>query len=453
MSIPLRIPALAMLAALALPAPAMDLMEAWEAARAHDPLGTALEARRAAGAAQRLEGESLWRPQVGLSGTAGAGAGETRMEGARFSAPGFGGSTGAAFATSVNGGTLLRWSISARQPLYSPDRTAQAMQLSLASDAAELAYVEGRQAWMLEVGARYFETVLAERQLALIERQRLAVDRALAEARDRFSLGDLPVTDTHEATARARLLEAQAVQQRNALALARLRLADITGRDAGLSVLPPLRTPALPPGREPWLARAAQDNPALRLRQSRLQSAAQEVARYRAGSDTSIDLVALAGSDRLQGSGDFGTATNLQTQGLIGISISVPLYTGGWRDAKREAAQRALEQAGAELERARREVGQLAQAAWLGVSSGEERLAALSASLVAARARLDATRLGREVGDRNTLDLLNAENDVAAAELSVLQARIDVLMARLQMDALSGQLDENRLSEINALLR
>ena len=93
------------------------------------------------------------------------------------------------------------------------------------------------------------------------------------------------------------------------------------------------------------------------------------------------------------------------------------------------------------------------RAAWLGLTVGAGRIAALAEALKANQARLDATRVGVEVGDRTTLDLLNAANDAANAELALLQARIGSLMDRLRLAALSGQLDEAQLQVVNATLQ
>jgi outer membrane protein len=46
------------------------------------------------------------------------------------------------------------------------------------------------------------------------------------------------------------------------------------------------------------------------------------------------------------------------------------------------------------------------------------------------------------VGHRTTLDLLNANNDAAQAELALAQARIERVMNRLHLAALAGQLDD-----------
>ena len=115
--------------------------------------------------------------------------------------------------------------------------------------------------------------------------------------------------------------------------------------------------------------------------------------------------------------------------------------------------RRLQDKAQAELERARLQVAQMTRHTWMLIQSGQARLSALDEARKASLARLDATRLGRQVGDRTTLDLLNAENDASAAELALLQARVDVLQGQLRLDALAGQLDTSRLQLVNARLQ
>jgi outer membrane protein len=163
--------------------------------------------------------------------------------------------------------------------------------------------------------------------------------------------------------------------------------------------------------------------------------------------------VAQAGRDRLSGNGDFGSASNSASNRMIGLQLSVPLYTGGMRYAREQEALRGIEKAQALADRARQQVEQQTRAAWLGLTVGTSRIAALAQALDSSRARLDGTRLGRQVGDRTTLDLLNAENDAANAELTLLQARIERLMNRLRLAAAAGRLDEVSLQSVNALLQ
>jgi outer membrane protein len=441
----------------ALTAHATDLLQVWQAARQHDPQGRVIDAGRAASAQQRELAASLWRPQLGLSASAGAASANSQMEGAQFAAPpAFPATSGASFATSVNGGTSTRWALNARQPLYNVERQAQRQQLVISAESGEIEWQAAQQDWMLQTTQRYFNTVLAERRLALLQQQQSAVEKALTEAKDRFALGDIPVTDTHEASARARGLQAQALAAASELELARNELSDITGLPGtGLQLQAPARRvqAAVIEPLAHWLALAQQDNPMLKRQQAQAAAAREEIRKHSALGAPTLDLVAQASRERLSGSGDFGSASNTQRQQMIGLSLNVPLYTGGWRNAKEQEALRLEDKARAEVERARQQVGQLTRAAWLGLQSGQARLLALEEALTAQQARLDATRLGRQLGDRTTLDLLNAENDASAAELALLQARIDTLQNRLQLDALVGQLDAQRLQAVNNALQ
>ncbi len=445
----------AVLALCATAAPATDLLQVWQAARQHDPQGAVSEASRAAGASRREQAAALWRPNLGLSASAGWANGQSQMNGAQFSALNSGLSDKANFGTSVNGGTATRWALNAKQPLYNPERRAQSAQLDIAAQASEHEWQLAQQDWMLQTTHRYFDVVQAERRLAVVLQQQQAVDKALTEAKDRFKLGDAPVTDTHEAQARAQALAAQAIAARNELDMARQVLADVTGLPVQTLQLQAPGRAAVAGTTEPladWLQRAEQNNPMLKMQQAQAEAAQQDIEKHRAVASPTLDLVAQASRDRLSGSGDFSAASNTQSQQMVGVMLNVPLYTGGWRSAKLQEATHLHDKARAELARSRQQVGQMTRAAWQAVQGGQARLAALDAARTASQARLASTQLGRQVGDRTTLDLLNAQNDASAVELAWLQGQIDTLIAQLRLHAMAGQLGEAQLQTVNAAL-
>jgi outer membrane protein len=436
-------------------AQAADLLDAWRAAQGADMQYAAARAARQAGEARREQGASFWRPALQLSGSVGVANGETSISGARFSAPGFGTVDGANFDTSVTGGTATSWALRARQPLYSRERDANKRQLELSADVAELDWRAAEQALVLRVAERYFDVALASEALRVLRRQQEAVERSLVEARDRFKLGDAPVTDTHEAAARAQSIRAEVLAAQSQLTLKQAALNDITGW-TGTPVRP------LAPGDhgwqqelaglDHWLAAAMGGNLQLRMQAAGIDVARQEAAKYSAEAAPTLDLVASVGQDRLSGSGDFGAAVNSSGNASIGIQLNVPLYTGGWRTARQDESLRLAEKAVADREHQAQQVAQQTRAAWLGLTVGGSRAAALSEALVASRSRLEATRIGRQVGERTTLELLNAENDAAMAELALQQARVALLLDRLRLAALAGQLDEAQLRAVNASL-
>jgi outer membrane protein len=440
-------------------AAATDLLEVWRAAAQNDKTYAVDNAAHAAAQPRRDQAAALWKPRVGLTASVGMATSETDAQGAQFSAPGLGRSNGVAFSTSVTSGTSGRWAIAAAMPLYNPERRAQQQQLNLSADGAELEWQAAAQTLMLRTAERYLDLALAEEAVRVLKRQQDAVQRAATEAQDRFKLGSTPVTDTHEARARLAGLRAQVLAAETDLQLKRNLLADSTGLPptALVSQLPagPGRDVASGPTLgplDPWLSQAQSSNPAIRSQLLAVELAKQEAGKFSRRSSATLDLVAQAGRDRLSGSGDFGSASNTGTHRMIGVQLSVPLFTGGYRSAKETESLRLVDKAAAELERTRLQVAQQVRAAWLGLSVGAERVRALDEGLTASLSRADATQTGRDVGQRTTLDVLNAENDAAAARLTLAQGRVALLLDRLRLAALVGQLDEAVLRSANGEL-
>ena len=450
-----RLSSALLVAALCTPAAhALDLLQTWEQARQHDPQMQVVQATRSSVQAFEAQAQSLWRPVVMGSATVGAMSADTRTTGAQFAVGGLTPTSGS-FATSASAATSTRWSLQAKQALYSPERQAQQAQLQQAAGVAEWRADLAHQQFMLLTVQRYFQVLLADRQQQVLKNQHAAVQRSLTEARDRFAIGDLPVTDTHEAAARASGLQAQWLAADSELQMARQVLVESTRLpiealkpQAPKTAEPVTASPSL----DQVMVQVREANTGLRLKKAQWEVARQEVKKHEARGGVTLDLVAQAGRDRWSGDGDFGPASNTQSQQMLGLSMNLPLYTGGYRSAKLQEAVSAQAQAEAEYELAVQQTQQQARSVWLALQTGPARLSALQAAWKASTARLDATRLGRQVGDRTTLDLLQAENDAAQAELAWLRAQTELLQTRLQLDALSGSLSVTSLQAINALL-
>ena len=434
------------------PAFALDLVESWQAAIQHDREFAVARAASLTAQPRRDQANALWRPRVTLTATGGVASSETQTQGAQFETPAFGRSNDVAFSTSVNNGTLGRWAVTAQQPLYNPERRAQQHQLDLSANLAELEWQAAQQSLILRTAARYFDVALAQETVRVLQQQRDAVERATTEAQDRFKMGSSPVTDTHEAQARLAGIRAQVLAAESDLKIKQGLLADSTGLPAaGLSTRLPRAQANIQAQRalEVWLDDTTARNPQLRMQLLAADMAQADAKKYSLRSSASVDLVAQAGRERLSGSGDFGNASNTATNRMVGLQLSVPLFTGGYRSARETEALRLADKAQAEAERTRQEVAQQTRAAWLGLQVGAERVQALDEALKAGTSRRDATQVGRQVGDRTTLDVLNAQNDTAQARLAVSQARVALLLDRLRLAALAGQLDASALQAVN----
>ena len=433
---------------------ALDLLQTWEQARQHDPQMQVVSATRLSVQAYEAQAKALWRPVLMGNASVGAMSADTSTQGAQFAVGGQLPMPGS-FATSASAATSTRWSLQAKQALYSPERQAQQAQLQKAASVTELRADLAQQQFIQLTAQRYFNLLLAERQQQVLKNQYAAVSRSLNEVKDRFALGDLPVTDTHEATARATGLQAQLLAAESDVQVARSVLAESTRLSADAlkpqapkAELALTAVPALTQVQE----QVRQANTGVLLQKAQWDVAKQELKKHERSGGVTLDLVASAGRDRLSGEGDFGPSSNTQSQQMLGLSLNVPLYTGGWRSGKLQEAESAADKASAEYDLALQQAQQQARAVWLSLQTGPARLAAMKASWQASAARLDATRLGRQVGDRTTLELLQAENDAAQAELAWLRAQTDLMLTRLQLDALTGAMSVQSLQALNAHL-
>jgi outer membrane protein len=186
---------------------------------------------------------------------------------------------------------------------------------------AELDWQAAAQTLMLRTAVRYLDLALAEEAVRVLKRQQDAVQRAATEAQDRFKLGSIPVTDTYEARARLAGLRAQVLDAETDLQLKRNLLADST---------------RLPP--------------------TELVTQLPAVSGRTVVSASTVGPLDPWLSQAQSGSGDFGSASNSGTIRMIGIQLSVPVFTGGYRGAKEAESLRLADKAAAKLERTRQQV-------------------------------------------------------------------------------------------------
>lgn len=430
---------------------AQDLLAVWRAAAGHDQRLAVARAEHDVSQTLREQADALWRPQISLSLAAGAGASESAMRGAHFEAPGMGSMDGARFATSVTPGLATRVALVAQQPLVNRARDARQAQLQGAADMGDAAWRAARSQLMLTTAERYLALAMADERVRVSRGQVAALARARTEAHDRYQMGAAPITDTHEADAALASVRAGAAAAALDASVRRQQLVGSTGLAEPRARLP-LRAPHASDGMEHWVRLAEADNPRLRLLAQAVTVAEQKLREQSASGGATLDLIAQAAHERVGGSGSFGAARNRQFNGMLGVQLNIPLSTGGMRQAQEREAAGQLARARAELDLAREETRQQVRAAWLGLQTGLVRITALQQGLKASSARLDATRLGREVGDRTLLDVLGAENDHAQAQLTLAQALGEQSLGWLRLAALADRLDEGSLAEVDALL-
>ena len=437
-------------------AQAFDLLEAWQAARTQDPLFASARASANAGRTKSLQAEALNKPQLTLNAGAAGVSSDNKITDARFSNAQFAGGASSNngttdFRTKTDGGLDLNLNLRAEYPLYDALRSGSAKQLNKQAALAEVQLVAESQLLMLRVSQAYFDVLLAKDNLATFKAQQAAVTEALASAKARFAEGDVAVIDTHETQARFDLLASQVLEAESNLQLAREALGDLTGnRDAALAALPgKIDFQRYVSGdMQSWLTRAQSNHPQVYAQQLAQEIANAETAKFKDRYSPVVNLVAQAGGERLQGLGN-GDADLTNRQASLGVQVTVPLYSGGMRDARYQEAVALEEKALSQTDAARQRAARDARTAWMAVTVGQGQVKALEQAVRSAEIKLDSTKLGRDVGDRTTLDVLNSEQELHNTRLALARGRYQVLQALLNLSASAGELNEARLQEIN----
>lgn len=345
-------------------------------------------------------------------------------------------------------------SLTLTQPIYRKQNLETLAQARLIVLQAEQQLKLAEQQLLLRVAQAYFAVLQAQDNLATARAQKQAFAEQLAQARRAFEVGAATIVDSHEAQARYDLAVAQEIAAANDLEVKRRTLERLINRD--MPRLAVLKDPVTLPTPNPaaidaWVRMAEEQSLAVLISQTALEIARREVERQKGGHYPTLDLTAQY-SDTRRTSTPLGTGTINHKNGTISLEFNLPLYQGGGTTARVREAAANLERARFELDNARREAALQARQAYLGVVSGQARAKALEQALVSNEAQLRSTRLGLEVGVRTRVDLLNAEQQRFTTLRDLAAARYQVLLEGLKLKAAVGQLSEDDLQAIDALL-
>jgi len=129
----------------------------------------------------------------------------------------------------------------------------------------------------------------------------------------------------------------------------------------------------------------------------------------------------------------------------IGATLSVPIYQGGRASATVRKSKESLGQARIDADVNRDRVRQAVAAAWAQYVASQETVAAGREVVAAARLALNGVTEERNVGQRTTLDVLNAQADVTNAQINLIGAQRDVVVASYAILSAIGRLSATQL--------
>lgn len=418
---------LAVAAALSMPvvpALAIDLLQAYDAALKNDPTYRAAYYTQQAGRENRILGRSQLLPS--LQGSYSASQNRTTLE--------VGGQTGPRDYTSRSATVQLR------QPIFSLDAFARYKQGVAQSNYAEAIFDSQSQEVIIRVTTAYAEVLFKEYQLALANVER----DALVEQRNSndllFKKGEGTRTDTLETQSRLDLAEAQLLEAQDGLASAKDSLAGIVGMP--VDKINHLREDFRASSSdlkdyESWKQMALAQNPDIKASAQTVEINKQEVNKQRAGHLPRVDAVGTYGKSSSE---SISTFNQDQTVRSIGFQLNVPIFNGGATSAAARQAVANHEKAKADLQAQTDKVLIELRKNYNAVVSGVSRTDALIKAVDSGKLLVSATEQSIKGGVRVNLDLLNAKRQLYTAQRDLAQARFGYMIANLRLRAAAGTL-------------
>lgn len=414
---------------------AADLSAVYELAQQNDPGLRAAQATREAVLEARPLARSQLLPSVALSGDVSYTSRDVKNSAIGSYDDNF---------DSQNAG------VSVVQPLFRKDRSIALDQADDQVEQADADLITAEQDLIVRVTEAYFGVLSAQDTLRFTEADVKAIERQLDQAKQRFEVGLIAITDVNEAQARYDQARANAIIAQNDVDNAIESLREITGTPTGK--LAELKTgvvldPPNPASLDAWTETALQNNPSVVSAQFDADIARKEIERQDAADLPTLDLFGSYGVART----DARAGSDLD-DAIIGLQLEIPLYTGGGVAAATRQARFRYEAAQQVLEQRRRAVQTQVRNAYRGVLANISRVKALEAAELSAQSALEATEAGFEVGTRTLVDVLDNQRDVFLARRDLAVSRYDYVLNFLSLLQAAGTLDDENVAKANEWL-
>lgn len=327
---------------------------------------------------------------------------------------------------------------------------------------AEATFAANQQNLIVRVVEAYLLVLRAQDNLAASQAQERAFERQLEQTQQRFEVGLIAITDVYEAQAARDLSQVNRIVDENNVSVALERLSVLTGQPQhnlnvlvdDFRILPPD-----PIDRAAWVDFSLANNFELQAARYNEEAARQTSKSYKMEHAPTVtggyeySDYDVSGSIRSEPESVFTTPpdSNLE-ENMWQLTLSVPLYSGGAISANRRRSAQEYNAAREQVINLTRNTVTNTRSLHMTVLSDVSRIAARKQSIVSSRSSLDATQAGYEVGTRNVVDVLNAQNTLFSAERDYANSRYDYILNLMRLKEQAGLLSPADILRLDTFL-
>ncbi|WIO74470.1 TolC family outer membrane protein [Porticoccaceae bacterium LTM1] len=327
-------------------------------------------------------------------------------------------------------------------------------------ERAEAQFALDQQNLITRVVQSYLDVLRAKEALDIARSNERESERRLQNAKERFAVGLVSITDVHQAQATYDNAVVAVLQAEGEYGIRFEALEILTGqRHYEVSPLKddfPIETPE-PADREEWVDFALENNNNLKVAKLTKESsvASAEGTKLNYTPTVSVNVGGYNYTDTPGTTVDFGAgpqpipARESASYRDANVSISVPIFTWGLNASQRRVAAQQQVQAQENYVNARRTIVQGTRSAFLTAKTNAARVKALQSAVTSAQSAYEATQAGYEVGTQNILDVLSEQNRLFQAQQNYTNARYDYINSLLGLKLEAGQLSPEDIYTLN----
>lgn len=414
-----------------------DLIAIYEKAIQNDPIIKQFEAKQSAATENRSQGLARFFPTIAATGATSRNWLHNKKAGT------FRGPANQEFWDTT-------FSLNLTQPLFHWEHWVQLSQSDNQIAQAEAAYQAELQKLIVRTTEAYFNVLSAQDNLQFTVSEKETISKQLDQAKERFEVGIIPITDVYEAQAAYDQTTANELEAANNLDNQKEALREIIGESEAL-ISPlgenlPLKKP-VPDNIKKWDETAETNNLDIIAAFNQMEIKHKDVDIQRSGHLPKLDIV-----------GSYGAQDNNSTFGLrgdtqsIGVQLNVPLFEGGAVNSKTRQASYEYEAAKENLTAVKRQVKRQVNNTYRSILTSIGRIEALKATVTSAASALEASTAGFEVGIRTMVDVLGEQRNLYRAKRDLSRARYDYLINSIKLKQSTSDLTQKDLESINAFL-
>jgi outer membrane protein len=316
-------------------------------------------------------------------------------------------------------------------------RTRQA-ESQVSASRATLAVTE--QTVLLNAATAYMNLLRDAAILDLQQRNVEVLQEQLRQTRDRFNVGEVTRTDVAQSESRLAAGRAQVLQAQSNYVTSRANYRQTIGVDAG-KLAPASPVDRFSPRTLAVAIEAGRDfNPAVAAAMFGI-----DVALLQVKINEAALLPTVTGQVNVQQSWEVSPIIMQQLNASIVGQLSVPIYQGGQEYSLIRQAKETLGQQRISLDTARDQVQANVTQSWGQLEAAKAQIQATQAQVNSAEIALNGVREEARVGQRTTLDVLNAQQELVNARVALVTAQHDRVVASYALLSAVGGLSVGSL--------